>query len=48
VPNCAHSLPLSRNDEAKDHAAEIAAERRHEFAPSFHRDLVIGVATYAH
>jgi threonine dehydratase len=35
-------------DEAKEHAAEVAAERRYEFAPSFHRDLVIGVATYAH
>src|SRR5271169_2119531 len=35
-------------DEAKGHAAEIAAKRCYEFAPSFHRDLVIGVATYAH
>jgi threonine dehydratase len=35
-------------DEAKGHAAEIADKRRYEFAPSFHRDLVIGVATYAH
>jgi threonine dehydratase len=35
-------------DEAKEHAAEIAAQRRYEFVPSFHRDLVIGVATYAH
>jgi threonine dehydratase len=35
-------------DEAKKHAAEIAAQRHYEFAPSFHRDLVIGVATYAH
>jgi threonine dehydratase len=35
-------------DEAKGHAAEIAARRRYEFVPSFHRDLVIGVATYAH
>ena len=35
-------------DEAKEHAIEIAAKRRYEFAPSFHRDLVIGVATYAH
>ena len=35
-------------DEAKDHAAVIAAERGLEFAPSYHRDLVIGVATYAH
>src|SRR5262249_28097668 len=35
-------------DEAKDHAATIAAERGLAFAPSYHRDLVIGVATYAH
>jgi threonine dehydratase len=35
-------------DEAKDHAAVIAAERGLAFAPSYHRDLVIGVATYAH
>src|ERR1700719_1264865 len=35
-------------DEAKDRAAVIAAERGLEFAPSFHRDLVVGVATYAH
>ena len=35
-------------DEAKDHAAVIASERGLEFAPSYHRDLVIGVATYAH
>ena len=35
-------------DEAKEYAAKIAAERGYEFAPSYHRDLVIGVATYAH
>jgi threonine dehydratase len=35
-------------DEAKAHAIAIAAERDLEFVPSFHRDLVIGVATYAH
>jgi threonine dehydratase len=35
-------------DEAKDHAAAIASERGLAFAPSYHRDLVIGVATYAH
>src|ERR1700756_1724949 len=35
-------------DEAKDHAATIAAERGLAFAPSYHRDLVVGVATYAH
>src|SRR6266545_3470237 len=35
-------------DEAKEQAVRIAAERRLEFAPSFHRDFVVGVATYAH
>jgi threonine dehydratase len=35
-------------DEAKDHAATIAAERGLAFAPSYHHDLVIGVATYAY
>jgi threonine dehydratase len=35
-------------DEAKAHAAELAAERGFEFGPSFHRDLLIGVATYAY
>jgi threonine dehydratase len=35
-------------DEAKDHAIVIAAQRGLEFAPSYHRDLVVGVATYAH
>ena len=35
-------------DEAKDRAAELAGERGLEFAPSFHRDLVTGVATYAY
>ncbi len=34
-------------DEAKEHAAAIARERGYTFVPSFHRDLVIGVATYA-
>jgi threonine dehydratase len=34
-------------DEAKDHAATIAKEKGYEFVPSFHRDIVIGVATYA-
>ena len=34
-------------DEAKEHAAAIAQERGYAFVPSFHRDLVIGVATYA-
>jgi threonine dehydratase len=35
-------------DEAKEAAIKIAAERGLEYAPSFDRDLVIGVATYAH
>jgi threonine dehydratase len=35
-------------DEAKQAAIQIAAERGLEYAPSFDRDLVIGVATYAH
>jgi threonine dehydratase len=34
-------------DEARPHAAAIAAERGYEFVPSFHPDLVLGVATYA-
>src|SRR5262249_56003753 len=34
-------------DEAKDHAQQITAERDLELAPSFHRDFVVGVATYA-
>jgi threonine dehydratase len=35
-------------DEAKAAAIRIASERSLEYAPSFDRDLVIGVATYAH
>ena len=35
-------------DDAKEQAARIAAERGLEFAPSFHRDFVIGVGTYAY
>jgi threonine dehydratase len=35
-------------DEAKEAAIRIATERGQEYAPSFHRDFVIGVATYAH
>ena len=35
-------------DEAKEQALRIAAERGLEYAPTFHRDLVLGVATYAH
>src|SRR5215472_15464992 len=34
-------------DEAKEQAIRIASERGLEYAPSFHRDFVIGVATYA-
>jgi threonine dehydratase len=35
-------------DEAREQAMQIAADRGLEFAPSFHREFVIGVATYAH
>jgi threonine dehydratase len=35
-------------DEAKEQATRIASARGLEYAPSFHRDFVIGVATYAH
>ena len=35
-------------DEARRRAAEIAAERGLEYAPSFHPDLIAGVATYAY
>jgi threonine dehydratase len=35
-------------DEAKARAEELARERGLEFAPSFHKDLVVGVATYAY
>lgn len=35
-------------DEAKAHAAGLAADEGLEFVPSFHPDLVLGVATYAH
>lgn len=35
-------------DESRERAAQIAAERDWEFVPSFHPDLVCGVATYAH
>ena len=35
-------------DDAKEQAVRIAAERGLECAPSFHRDFVVGVATYAH
>ena len=35
-------------DEAKEHALRLAADRDLEYAPTFHRDLVLGVATHAH
>ncbi len=35
-------------DEARERAVAIAAERSYEYGPSFNRDLVAGVATYAH
>jgi threonine dehydratase len=35
-------------DEARQVAIQLAAERGLEYAPSFDRDLVVGVATYAH
>jgi threonine dehydratase len=34
-------------DQARDHAAALAEERGLWFVPSFHPDLVLGVATYA-
>jgi threonine dehydratase len=35
-------------DEAEEHAGTVAAERGLQFVPSFHRDFVVGVATYAY
>jgi len=35
-------------DESRSVAAKIQSERGYHFVPSFHRDLVKGVATYAH
>jgi len=35
-------------DEAKEHAGTIARQRGYVLTPAFHRDLVIGVATYAY
>jgi threonine dehydratase len=35
-------------DEAKEYATTVARQLGYVFAPSFHRDLVIGVATYAY
>jgi threonine dehydratase len=34
-------------DESREHAAKFSAERRYHFVPSFHADVVKGVATYA-
>jgi threonine dehydratase len=34
-------------DESREHAAKLSAERRYHYVPSFHADLVRGVATYA-
>ena len=34
-------------DDARQRAAEIAQERGYEFVPSFHPNLIVGVATYA-
>ncbi len=34
-------------DAAREHAVSLAADRKLEMVPSFHRDLVCGVATYA-
>jgi threonine dehydratase len=35
-------------DEARESAIQVASKRGLEYASSFHRDFVIGVATYAH
>lgn len=35
-------------DEARAAASRLASERGYHFVPSFHRSLVLGVATYAH
>jgi threonine dehydratase len=35
-------------DEARERAGEIAQERGYEYGKSFDKDLVLGVATYAH
>ena len=34
-------------DESREHAATFSAKRRYHYVPSFHADLVKGVATYA-
>jgi threonine dehydratase len=35
-------------DDAKQRATELANERGYEYVPSFHPDLIVGVATYAY
>lgn len=35
-------------DESREAAAQIERERKYHFIPSFHRNLVLGVATYAY
>jgi len=35
-------------DEAREHAVTLAQERGYEYGKSFAKDLVLGVATYAH
>jgi threonine dehydratase len=35
-------------DDAKQRATELAKERSYEYVPSFHPDLIVGVATYAY
>jgi threonine dehydratase len=35
-------------EEAKEHAMVLAAERGFDYVPGFHRDIVVGVATYAY
>jgi threonine dehydratase len=35
-------------DEAREHAVKLADERGHEYGKSFAKELVLGVATYAH
>src|SRR3984893_16458924 len=48
VPRVGRASEHGRDfDDAKEQAARIATERDLEYAPSFHRDFVVGVATYA-
>jgi threonine dehydratase len=41
------SPPAPRKDEAKHEALRVAADEGWHFVQSFHRDLVLGVASYA-